>query len=170
VLQCSIARNEAPIFFRLHAAWSQQDTKAARRWNEFYLASRETAELRAETAQMGYSLSRLLRELGPGEVPLEEPAYPTGIAWATARWDIEPRAALTAFLWSWVEGQVMAAVRAIPLGQTDGQKLALFLANRIDAVVAHAESMADEDIGNWMPALAIFSSWHETQYTRIFRS
>jgi len=75
VLAYSLARMEAPIFLRFCAAWRAGDAAAAARWNALFLAARETAELRAETARMGYSLARLLPELGLGEVPLEEPSF-----------------------------------------------------------------------------------------------
>src|SRR5262245_23182506 len=64
VLDLSIARMEAPVLLRLCEAWRAGDHAAARRWNTLFLASRESAELRAESAQMGYSLARLVSELG----------------------------------------------------------------------------------------------------------
>src|SRR5712691_6527069 len=59
VLEFSVARMEAPVVFRL-----LQEPGSASMLNEMFLASRETAELRAETLQMGDSLCRLLAELG----------------------------------------------------------------------------------------------------------
>jgi urease accessory protein len=90
--------------------------------NEMFLASRETAELRAETLQMGYSLCRLLGELGIEDLPQGEVAFPVAFALAAKAWGIEPREAVQAYLWSWLENQVMAAVKAVPLGQTAGRK------------------------------------------------
>lgn len=63
VLRLSLARMEAPILVRLIDAWRAGDRAAAARWNEEFLASRETQELRAETVQMGYSLRMLLEQL-----------------------------------------------------------------------------------------------------------
>ena len=138
--------------------------------NEKFLASRETAELRAETVQMGYSLNRLLKDLGLGEVPVEGPSFPAAFAFAARHWKIEPEAALQAYLWAWVENQVMAAVKALPLGQTDGQKILLSLGEGISILMPKILSMKDEDIGNFAPGLALLSSRHETQYSRLFRS
>ena len=135
-----------------------------------FLASRETAELRAETVQMGYSLNRLLKDLGVGEVPVEEPSFPAAFAFAAWHWKIEPAAALQAYLWAWLENQVMAAVKAVPLGQTDGQRMLLSLGEKIAALLPGILSMKDEDMGNFAPALAMLSSQHETQYSRLFRS
>lgn len=162
VLEFSMARMEAPILFRMLS-----DQKA---WNEIFLASRETAELRAETVQMGYSLNRLLKDLGLGEVPVEEPSFPAAFAYAAAQWQIEPAAALQAYLWSWLENQVMAAMKAVPLGQTDGQKILLALGDRLPSIANKAMQIDDEELGNFAPGLAMLSSKHETQYSRLFRS
>ena len=127
VLEFSVARMEAPMLF----AAIRLLRRTCKEWNELFLASRETAELRAETVQMGYSLNRLLKDLGAGEVPVEEPSFPAAFAYAAAHWKIEPEAALQAYLWAWLENQVMAAVKAVPLGQTDGQRILLRLGDRI---------------------------------------
>lgn len=161
VLEFSVARMEAPMLLRMMQG---QD------WNEAFLASRETAELRAETVQMGYSLNRLLVDLGVGAVPLEEPSFPAAFAFAAAHWKIAPADALQAYLWAWVENQVMAAVKAVPLGQTDGQRMLLALGDRISSLLEKISAMKDEEIGNFMPGLALLSSRHETQYSRLFRS
>jgi urease accessory protein len=172
VLELAVARMEAPVFLRLCAAWRAGRFTDAARWNETYLASRESAELRAETVQMGYSLRRLLAELGEGDAlpDREEIAFPAAFAYAVARWDIEPGRALIAYLWSWTENQVMAAVKAVPLGQTAGQKLLLALGERVTAAAAQAATLDDESLGNFAPGLALLSARHETQYSRLFRS
>ncbi|KPK07621.1 MAG: urease accessory protein UreF [Betaproteobacteria bacterium SG8_39] len=172
VLALSVARMEAPILVRLIAAWQAGDHAAAGRWNDDFLASRETHELRAETVQMGYSLRVLLAQLEDA-TPLEaidEASFPVAFAYAVARWQIDAHAALVAYLWAWLENQVMAAVKAVPLGQTDGQRILLALGARLDAIAGEAESLEDEALGAYAPGLALFSSRHETQYSRLFRS
>jgi len=170
VLAYSLARMEAPVFLRLCAAWRAGDAAVAARWNVLFLAARETAELRAETAQMGYSLARLLPELGLGEVPLEEPSFPAAFAFAVAVWRIDPHEALVAYLWSWIENQVLAALKAVPLGQTDGQRLLLSLGGRLEEIARGAAQLDDDSLGNFAPGLALLSARHETQYSRLFRS
>jgi len=172
VLELSVARMEAPVFLRLCAAWRARDAAGAARWNGVFLASRESAELRAETVQMGYSLARLLAELGEGDgLPQwDEVSFPAAFAYAVARWNIDPERALTAYLWAWAENQVMAAVKAVPLGQTDGQKALLALGERIADAAGRAAGLDDEALGNFAPGLAMLSARHETQYSRLFRS
>ncbi len=154
VLELSMARMELPLLKRMLEG---EDL------NEVLLASRETAELRAESVQMGYSLKKLLGDLGAGEVPLEEPSFPAAFAFAARHWQIEPEAAMQAYVWAWLENQVMAAVKAVPLGQTQGQRILLNLGNL-------TEKIKTEDTGNFAPGLAMLSSKHETQYSRLFRS
>lgn len=156
VLEHSVLKMEAPLLLKMIEAPSAE-------CNEMFLASRETAELRAETVQMGYSLNRLLPELGVEPCPYEEPSFPAVYARAVRAWGIPARQALTAYLWAWLENQVMAAVKAVPLGQTDGQKMLLALGSRLHEV-------DEEEPGNFAPGLAILSSRHETQYSRLFRS
>jgi urease accessory protein len=159
---------EAPVLSRM--MMSGKDEKKFKHWNDLFLASRETAELRAETVQMGYSLNQLLPQLKIDPVALEEPAFPAAFSAAVNAWKIDPHEALQAYLWSWLENQVMAAVKAVPLGQTDGQKLLLSLGERIAPLAAQAAAMSDDELGNFAPGLALLSSRHETQYSRIFRS
>ena len=170
VLEWSTVRMEAPILLSFLSGFEKKDLKKVEKTNEMFLASRETAELRAETVQMGYSLNRLLKDIGVGEVPVEEPSFPAAFAFAAAHWKIKPDDALQAYLWAWLENQVMAAVKAVPLGQTDGQKILLSLGGRLFSVAEKAKSLKDDDLGNFVPGLAMLSSKHETQYSRIFRS
>jgi urease accessory protein len=165
VLAFSLGRMEAPVLLRL-----MKRPEDRRKWNELFLASRETAELRAETVQMGFSLNKLLPELGVEKVDVDEVSFPVAFAHAATTWKIAPEAALTAYLWSWIENQVMAAIKAVPLGQTDGQKMLLSLGAKLEQTVGQASAIADEDLGNFAPGLAVLSSQHETQYSRLFRS
>ena len=173
VLDLSVASMEAPLLVRLMSAWQRGDRADASRWNDEAIASRETAELRAETVQMGYSLRKLLGDLGVSTGPLdaiEEVAYPTAFAFAVAAWNLSARDAVATFMFAWIENQVLAAVKCVPLGQTDGQRLMLRLGERIAPLAERALALGDEDLANFAPGLALLSARHETQYSRLFRS
>jgi urease accessory protein len=163
VLEHSVATMEAPLLLRMIESPEP-------RWNELLLASRETAELRAETVQMGYSLAKLLENVGLEPVNYSEISFPLAYAHAVREWGIDAREALVAYLWAWLENQVMAALKAVPLGQTDGQRILLALGARLEAIAARAAALGDDELGNFAPRLAILSSRHETQYSRLFRS
>ena len=172
VLELAVAGMEAPVFLRLFSAWQVGDEAAARRWNEVLLASRESAELRAETVQMGYSLTRLLTELSEKHPfgDWDEVSYAAAYTWWAVRSGIVRGAALTAYLWSWAENQIMAAVKAVPLGQSAGQRLLLALGPIVAGHASRAETIGDDAMGNLAPGLALLSAQHETQYSRLFRS
>jgi urease accessory protein len=160
VLELSVARMEAQVLRAQIAAPTQER-------NDFFVATRETSELRAETLQMGQALAKLLEHLKI-PVPIREPAFPTTFALAVRHWKIEPREAVVAYLWSWLENQVMVAVKAVPLGQTAGQKMLLALGARLEPL---AELQLEESSwSNLAPGLAFLSARHETQYSRLFRS
>jgi urease accessory protein len=107
---------------------------------------------------------------GGGPETWEETSFPAAFAHAVSRWRIDPGDALIAYLWAWVENQVIAAVKAVPLGQTDGQKMLLALGARLPEVAARAAILEDDALGNYAPGLALLSARHETQYSRILRS
>ena len=175
LLEWNLGRFEAPLLARLLAACRNAEDLAP--LNAMFLASRETAELRAETVQMGYSMTRLLGELEDFPAPalaalraLDEPCFPAAWAGAAVAWDIDDASALTAYLWSWAENQVMAALKAGPLGQAAGQRVLLALGTGIPGVVEHALGLAATQLSNFAPGFAIACSRHETQYSRLFRS
>ncbi len=174
VLELSIASLEAPIVLRLARAWKAGDRGEAARWNEELVASREGAELRAETLQMGYSLRRLLRELDVAGAAVldsfDELSYPAAFAFAAAAWAIEEREALEGYLFAWIENQVLAAVKTVPLGQTDGQRMLGALGQRIARLVDHAVALGDDELASFAPGFAIACARHETQYSRLYRS
>ena len=173
VLAFSVERMEAPILLRLMEAWKRGSDEAAH-WNAQFVASRETSELRAETLQMGFSLRKLLVELDPNNSKqleaIDEIAFPAAFAFASTAWRVPPRDALAGYLFAWLENQVLCAVKTIPLGQTDGQRMLRALAARIDAVVECASRLGDDELCNFATGLAIASARHETQYSRMFRS
>jgi urease accessory protein len=177
VLAYTVARLEAPLWWRLHAAWSAGDLDLVAHWNDMFRSTRESAELRAETLQMGYSLQKLLLEIGEFELQslkqlrgITEITFPAAFAFAVVKWEIPARSALIAYLWAWLENQVMAALKSVPLGQTDGQRLLLGLATLLPGIVDGAGALGDDDLCNYAPGFAIMCSQHETQYSRLFRS
>jgi urease accessory protein len=174
-LEWNLGRFEAPLLVRMMVAWQQGSADLT--LDATYLASRETAELRAESLQMGYSLRRLLGELN--ELPADfmaaiavPPAPTFAYIWSGVAtvWEIPPAEALTAWLWSWAENQVMASLKAVPLGQAAGQRILLEIGRRIPVVVARALSLDEDQFSNFAPGFAIACARHETQYSRLFRS
>jgi urease accessory protein len=177
VLQGVIAPGDSAIAWRLLAASKNADWAGLVRWNSWFRASRETAELRAETEQTGGSLAKLLQDLELLDAPARDAlprlapvTLPAAFALAARAFAVPIEAALTAYVWSWLENQVLAAIKLVPLGQVAGQRLLTTLGARIPSVVATASALADDDLSTFAPGLALASARHETQYTRLFRS
>ena len=164
---------DLPVLKRMLLAWQDKHIAQLETWNDFLIASRETRELRLEEQQRGKAFAQLLVRLEPeaaGYRTIIEKSQIAGFSYACYKWHIDFEDAASGLIWSWLENQVLAAVKIIPLGQTDGQKLIFELSALIPGVVSRADLLADDDLGASSVALAIASSRHETQYTRLFRS
>jgi len=172
-----VCRFEAPIVLRLMKAFAERDAALVNHWTDFFIAARDSAELRAETLQMGYSLGKLLPELAPDRAalfqllpPLAELPYPTALAAASVALDIPANDALLGMLFSWAENQVLACVKSVPLGQVAGQRLLLSLREPIESAADTAEQLTDDELSNWTPGLSVLAMQHEVQYSRLYRS
>ena len=172
-----VADFEAPILWRLLKAFSDRDTAAVTYWTECFVAARDTAEFRAETIQMGYSLSKLVVDLKIADESLleiltsqPEIPLPTAFACAAEALAIPHEAALLGMLFSMIENQVLACVKSVPLGQVSGQRLLFSLHSPLEAAALHAQQLEDDELSNWAPGLSLLSMQHEVQYSRIYRS
>jgi urease accessory protein len=120
---------------------------------------------------MGRSFVEWLKAVHPQGAALPALlAYPVAWAAAAARSNAAPREALLSFAFGWAENMVQAAVRAVPLGQSAGQRILGRLAQEIPAAVDHALAVTDDERQSFAPMLAILSARHENQYSRLFRS
>ncbi|MFP5394049.1 MAG: urease accessory protein UreF [Gammaproteobacteria bacterium] len=170
-LEDVLAPWDGALFWRLLAACSAGDAHAFALWNARYLASRESAELRAETVQMGFSLTRLLVELGLIEAaPARDTCLPAALAQAVHALEVPHEEALLAMLFSWLENQVLVCVKSIPLGQVAGQRLLLALRPAIERAALQARALPDDELSSWAPGLARLSMYHEVQHGRLYRS
>lgn len=170
----ALAHLDLPLLAGMYIACGVGDEAALRHWARCLLAARETAELRAEEAVRARALVTLLVDLGVADAgPWRETlliSQAAGFAFAAQAWGIAERDALLGYAWAWLENQVAAAIKLVPLGQTAGQRILLAMAAALDVAVDTALALSDDDIGASAPALSLASCWHETQYTRLFRS
>ena len=174
LIEESLGWLELPLLYRLYRACEQDDPVAIEHWGRMLYAGRETRELRAEERNRARALITLLHGLGVARVDAWREALAhcqaAPFALAAVHWSIAGEDCALGYAWTWLENQVAAAVKLVPLGQTDGQRVLLTIAERLPTVVAKAALVDDDDIGAAAPALAIASAQHETQYTRLFRS
>ena len=161
------------------ARWRQGAVAAAAAVAEldgWLLAQREAPEVRAQQRQMGASLLQLLGDLG---WPLPQPdsgppppalAWPAAFAWAGLCLEIGSPELEEAYLYAWTANQISAAVRLVPLGATEGQRLQLQLAPRIarraaELAVADPRQLWTGGVGAGLAQLR-----HAELYSRLFRS
>ncbi|OQK15522.1 urease accessory protein UreF [Methyloprofundus sedimenti] len=174
LLEQCLVQVDIPVAARLYDAWQVNDLELVEQWSMTLLACRETFELREEDRQTGQALARLLTDM---QLDLAQPwirqpitTLPTMFALAAVSWGIPKRAALAGYLWGWLENQVLCAVKLVPLGQVAGQRLLHDLAAKIPDLLEQSLQLSDDDIGGSVFGLALASSRHEMQYSRLFRS
>lgn len=180
ILTGPFASAEGALWVVLHRAWQSGDLEQVKHWNHWFWASRETHEFRMETEQMGWSLVKLAQQLcwgDPAELDvlasIRPVTYPCAHAYACSKQGVDEVSGLTAYVFSWLENQVMAAMKSIPLGQVSGQKILQQAAALIPSVIATCLDRAHAQpppINTFSHQLAVLSSRHETQYSRLFRS
>jgi urease accessory protein len=170
-LQQGLALVDLPAILHLHAAFGAQDYPQVHYLNALLLACRETEELRLGDIATGAALARLLPTLSlPLPLTLEPPLFTTLFTFAAVQWQISAELTALGYVWTWLENQVIAATKLLPLGQTQAQQLLSSLQQQIPAAIAIAHTVDADSIGSSLPGLAFASMHHETQYTRLFRS
>ncbi|WP_189687144.1 urease accessory protein UreF [Pseudorhodoferax aquiterrae] len=172
-LQLSQARSDLAVVAEAVAAWQAGDLGRVQELDAWLRCTRESAELVLQTEQMGRSMLEWLK-LQHGDAATAfaglTPCYPIAFAFAAARAGAAPREACLAFAFGWAENMVAAAVKAVPLGQSAGQRMLQRLAQAIPAAVEQALATPEDARQAFSPMLAILSAQHETQYSRLFRS
>ena len=178
VLDAGTGRVDGALFA---AAWRAAE---ARDWPRFdaiaarAAAWRGTSEMALEARQQGGSFLAATRAAWPhpgldavhqrlaGEI-----ALPVAVALAAAVHGIALEAALTGYLHAFTANLISAAVRTVPLGQSDGQRALASLEGAVRQATAAALAVADlDEVGTATPLLDWCSLRHQTQYTRLFRS
>ena len=168
------AGTDAPLLRLIYDALSRNERAAVTRLEQTVQALRESAELRMEDHHMGLALARLLADLGSERasalVGHPDCSFVSLFALAALEQQIPVAAAVAGYLWLLAESQVSAAIRLIPLGQTAGQRILQSLLANLPAWTAAALARREEEVGSYLPGMAIASALHETQYARLFRS
>lgn len=172
------ARADWAVAASAHAAWSAHDVDRLAALNDWVRTTREAAEPRLQTEQMGRSLVDWLRNGAQAGDPRiarlatlsPAPTWPIAFALATVLAGAGVRDATLALAFGWAENMAQAAMKAVPLGQAAAQRLLGALAEAIPPAVDQALATTDDDRQAHAPMLAIACAQHEVQYSRLFRS
>lgn len=170
------ARGDMAVMAQAVTAWQKMDIDRLKQLSLWVWQTRESSEMRLQTAQMGRSLLDWLRNLQMASPDALQclaslpPCYPLAYALALSCTAAPLEQGLQAYAFGWAENMTQAALKAVPLGQSSGQRMLAVLARAIPGAVHTALSLDDETRQAFSPMLAILSSRHETQYSRLFRS
>jgi len=173
--------NEAVLFVHAWRAADAGDTERLAQVAELAAAALTSAERRLESTAQGAAFRRIASAATPSsaltalaDIADENLAYPVVVGALAAGRGIDARSALTAWLHAAVSNLVSAALRLVPLGQTDGQLILAALKPAILAQAARAVRLPDGDpflaMGGATPLADFATMAHETQYTRLFRT
>lgn len=177
ILSGSLCYVDIPLLRRMYHCCrktSQENLTELERLCATLLACRESHEMQLEESNRGRAMATLLNGLGilndDNWKKVLTKSQLAGICFGGAFWNIPVEKLAAGYLWAWLENQVLAGVKIIPLGQTKGQQLLAELAKTIPKTLETGFQLHFDEIGSSSPALALASSLHETQYTRIYRS
>lgn len=175
-LHLTQSRGDMAVLGQMIAAWQGQDHARLEALSQWVHATRESAELRLQSEQMGRSMLEWLRNQEALDANTIEmcnrwvPTYPLMFALALSRTGAPLEQCLQAYAFGWAENMVQAAIKSVPLGQNSGQRILTKIAQHIAPAVIHALQVTDDTRQAFSPMLAILSAKHETQYSRLFRS
>jgi urease accessory protein len=175
-LHLTQSRGDMAVLGQMITAWQSRDNERLEALSQWVHATRESAELRLQTEQMGRSMLEWLRNQEAIDADTMAlcnrwvPTYPLMFALALSRTGASLEQCLQAYAFGWAENMVQAAIKSVPLGQNSGQRMLTQLAQHIAPAVSHAMQVSDDTRQAFSPMLAILSAQHETQYSRLFRS
>lgn len=171
VLDLVLVRYELPMLAKLMQAASLPEEFLA--LASMYQASRETRELLQESQQLAFSLNAWIKQVLLLDVQVEShygfiPVY----AELCVRLNLRVEDCLTAYCFTLLENQVLAAVKTVPLGQMSGQRILWKLQQRMPQAIEQALNLhqSGQVLSSNLPNFAMLSMQHETQYSRLFRS
>jgi urease accessory protein len=177
VLEHGGAWSDAVLLAAAHRAIEEEDDAALLAAAELAAALAPSKERRLETLKQGDAFLLAARNAWPctaldrlAKVWNGETAFPVAVGIASAGHGLALQPTLEAYLVAFVTNLVSAAVRLVPLGQTDGTKIIARLAPLVREMAARAARSSLRDVGGAALRADIASMRHETQYTRLFRS
>jgi urease accessory protein len=162
ILRHGTGRNDAIL---LHAAYRGADLAEV---DALARAFAPSAERLLETEQQGAAFCRTTAAIWGEALP--KLTYPVALGHAAARQGIPLPQTCAMYLHAFASNLTSAAIRLVPLGQTDGQAIITSLSPLCEDITLQAAGLTLDDLGGTTILADIASMKHETQYTRLFRS
>ncbi|SFQ94561.1 urease accessory protein UreF [Poseidonocella sedimentorum] len=152
----------------LAGAYRAENDAARHDISERARAFAASAERRFEADQQGEAFARTTAAVW--DHPKAAQPYPVALGTAAAREGLPLRLTLRMALQAFAANLTSAALRLVPLGQTDGQRVLTALVPLIETQADAAECAQDDALSSttWLADIAAMR--HETQATRLFRT
>jgi urease accessory protein len=178
ILRHGAGRSDGILLAHAHCAATAGDAALLDEINALAIAFQPTKERHLEATAQGRAFLTTVTATWPNDrlalvadhfkdVPV---AYVVAIGIAAGCHDVPLAATLNAFLGAFAANLVSAAIRAVPLGQTEGQRAIANLSPIVEEIASSAASTSLDELGGAAWRADIASMKHETQYTRLFRS
>ena len=158
-------RNDAIL---LAESWRAPDAARLRAIDDLARALAPSRERALETEQQGAAFARTTAAIWPAALP--DLSYPVAVGAAARAMALPLRETLLFYLQGFAGNLTSAAIRLVPLGQTEGQGALAALAPLCADLARRAETQSLDDLGGCAFLADIASMKHETQYARLFRS
>lgn len=180
LLEAGAGPGDAVAVIAAHQAARARDQEAALRIDATLEAMKPAAELREASRQMGRQTLRVATALLPrgpaaalfaaveaGHTPGHHAVAFGLVAEAVG---VGPRDAAAAYLYSTAAVVVGAALRLLPLGQLEGQRVLFEARPRIARLAGEAAGKSLPDFWTFTPALDVAAMRHARLDARLFRS
>lgn len=165
VMEFGSGRNDCIL---LRAAHGCGDAQEFAHINDTAFAAAASAERQLEMRLQGDAFCQTTSAIwGAGYDNL---AYPVAVGAAAAQLNIDVTMTAALYLQSFAGNLVSAAVRAVPLGQTDGQRVLATLSSLCAKIASDTANTNLDDLQSTAFLSDIAAMRHETLQPRIFRS
>lgn len=150
------------------AAYKAVDADSLREVDAKGRAFAASAERLRESLNQGAAFARTVQ--ATSQIEVSDMLFPVAVGWASAQVKAPEALAASLYLQAFASNIVMACVRLMPLGQTQGQGIILHLAPLCEeTAIAAARATLDDLYSNTFLS-DIAAMRHETQQPRLFQS
>ncbi|MEM9231474.1 MAG: urease accessory UreF family protein [Pseudomonadota bacterium] len=125
-------------------------------------------ERHLETWDQGRAFARVTRDVH--HIDVADAPFPVAVGVAARALKLPLEDTVRHYLHAMMANLVSAAVRFVPLGQTDGQRALAGLFPQIAETATRACGAGLEDLGSMVPGADLAAMEHETLSPRIFRT
>jgi urease accessory protein len=165
ILRFGSGRSDAIL---LHTAYRAETSDRIAELDALAEALAPSSERRMETTLQGAAFARTTAAIwGSDAAPR---AFPVAIGAAARAQGLDAQLTAAAYLHGFAANLTSAAIRLIPLGQTEGQAALAALTPLCQDIACETATQSPDDIGSSCFAADIASMQHETLYSRQFRS